>query len=182
MAGYDDFILYDGIQKDLENLETLKFGSEEWKRVSDSIDKRYNTVVNEARLGSEISEKDERLELEQARFVLEQSRHDFEQKRFEREADIREKEIEQRLELEKARWDLDWSRHDLEQKRFERDADIREKEIEQQDRKSKREFIGRIVGIAAGIGIVGAKLIYDNSEAITDKFTLDAGAKMISGK
>lgn len=132
MAGYDDFILYDGIQKDLDKLNKLTFGSEEWKRVSDSIDKRYNTVVNEARLGNEINEKEERLELERYK--------------------------------------------------FDRDAEIREKEIEQAERRSKRELVGKIAGIGAGIGIVVCKIIYDNSESITDKFTLDAGAKMISGK
>ncbi len=132
MAGYDDFILYDGIQKDLDKLDKLTFGSEEWKRVSDSIDKRYNTVVNEARLGNEINEKEERLELERYK--------------------------------------------------FDRDAEIREKEIEQAERRSKRELIGKIAGIGAGIGIVVCKIIYDNSESHTDKFTLDAGAKMISGK
>ncbi len=132
MAGYDDFILYDGIQKDLDKLDKLTFGSEEWKRVSDSIDKRYNTVVNEARLGNEINEKEERLELERYK--------------------------------------------------FDRDAEIREKEIEQAERRSKRELIGKIAGIGAGIGIVVCKIIYDNSESLTDKFTLDAGAKMISGK
>lgn len=132
MAGYDDFILYDGIQKDLDKLNKLTFGSEEWKRVSDSIDKRYNTVVNEARLGNEINEKEERLELERYK--------------------------------------------------FDRDAEIREKEIEQAERRSKRELIGKIAGIGAGIGIVVCKIIYDNSESLTDKFTLDAGAKMISGK
>lgn len=132
MAGYDDFILYDGIQKDLDKLNKLTFGSEEWKRVSDSIDKRYNTVVNEARLGNEINEKEERLELERYK--------------------------------------------------FDRDAEIREKEIEQAERRSKRELVGKIAGIGAGIGIVVCKIIYDNSESLTDKFTLDAGAKMISGK
>lgn len=132
MAGYDDFILYEGIQKDLDKLNKLTFGSEEWKRVSDSIDKRYNTVVNEARLGNEISEKEERLELERYK--------------------------------------------------FDRDAEIREKEIEQAERRSKRELVGKIAGIGAGIGIVVCKIIYDNSESLTDKFTLDAGAKMISGK
>lgn len=132
MAGYDDFILYDGIQKDLDKLDKLTFGSEEWKRVSDSIDKRYNTVVNEARLGNEINEKEERLELERYK--------------------------------------------------FDRDAEIREKEIEQAERRSKRELVGKIAGIGAGIGIVVCKIIYDNSESLTDKFTLDAGAKMISGK
>lgn len=132
MAGYDEFILYDGIQEDLDKLNKLQFGSEDWKRASDSIDKRYNTVVNEARLGNEIAEREDRLKLEQMK--------------------------------------------------FERDAELRELEIEQQDRKSKRDLIGKIIGVVAGIGIVGAKIIYDNSESITDKFTLDAGSKMINGK
>lgn len=132
MAGYDDFILYEGIQKDLDKVNKLSFGSEEWKRVSDSIDKRYNTMVNEARLGNEIEERQGRLELEKYK--------------------------------------------------FDRDAEIREKEIEQAERKSKRDLIGKIAGIGAGIGIVVCKIIYDNSESLTDKFTLDAGAKMISGK
>ena len=70
----------------------------------------------------------------------------------------------------------------LEQMKFERDAEIRELEIEQQDRKSKRELIGKVIGVIAGIGIVAAKLVYDNSDAITDKFTLDAGSKMINSK
>ena len=132
MAGYDDFILYEGIQKDLDKVNKLSFGSEEWKRVSDSIDKRYNTMVNEARLGNEIEERQGRLELEKYK--------------------------------------------------FDRDAEIREKEIEQAERRSKRDLIGKIAGIGAGLGIVVCKIIYDNSESITDKFTLDAGAKMISGK
>ena len=132
MAGYDEFILYDGIQEDLDKLNKLQFGSEDWKRASDSIDKRYNTVVNEARLGNEIAEREDRLKLEQMK--------------------------------------------------FERDAELRELEIEQQDRKSKRDLIGKVIGVVAGIGIVGAKIIYDNSESITDKFTLDAGSKMINGK
>ena len=132
MAGYDDFILYDGIAEDLDKMKQLTFGSEDWKRVSDSIDKRYNTVVNECKLSNELAEKEERLKLEQMK--------------------------------------------------FERDAEIRELEIEQQDRKSKRELIGKVIGVIAGIGIVAAKLVYDNSDAITDKFTLDAGSKMINSK
>ena len=56
MAGYDDFILYDGIAEDLDKMKQLTFGSEDWKRVSDSIDKRYNTVVNECKLSNELAE------------------------------------------------------------------------------------------------------------------------------
>lgn len=132
MGVYSYVGLYEKLEEDIESIDKLQYGSEDWKRVQDSIDKRYNTTLAEARLTNELAEKEARLELER----------------------------------EKA----------------ERDAELRELEAEVADKKSKREFIGKIVGIIAGIGIVGAKLIYDNSDAITDKFTLDAGSKMISGK
>lgn len=74
------------------------------------------------------------------------------------------------------------ARIELERKKAEKEAELRELEAEVADKKSKREFIGKIAGIGAGILIVFGKLLYDNSDAITDKFTLDAGAKMINNK
>lgn len=132
MAEYDDYVLYNNMSEDMDKVNKLDFGSEEWKRVQDSIDKRYNTTLSEAKLGAELAEKEARLELE-------------------------------RMKAEK-------------------DAKLREYEAEVADKKSKREFIGKIAGIGAGIAIVFGKIIYDNSEAITDKFTLDAGSKMINNK
>ena len=132
MANYEDFVLYENLSEDLDKVDKLAFGSDEWKRVQDSIDKRYNTTLAEARLGAELSEKEARMELE-------------------------------RMKAEK-------------------DAELRELEAEVADKKSKREFIGKLAGIGAGIMIVFGKLLYDNSEAITDKFTLDAGSKLINNK
>lgn len=74
------------------------------------------------------------------------------------------------------------ARMELEREKAERDAELRRLEIEIADKKSKRESKGKILGIGAGLLIVFGKILYDNSDAITDKFTLDAGAKMISGK
>ena len=132
MSVYDDLDLYHGLEEDMDRLNKLEFGSEEWKRAADSIDKRYNTVVNEARLGNEVEEKLAKLKLEQFK--------------------------------------------------AEEDARLREKEAEVADRKSKREFIGKCLAVFAGVGIVFGKIAYDNSDAITDKFTLDAGSKMINSK
>lgn len=132
MAEYDDYVLYNNMSEDMDKVNKLEFGSEEWKRVQDSIDKRYNTTLSEAKLGAELAEKEARLELE-------------------------------RMKAEK-------------------DAELREYEAEVADKKSKREFIGKLAGIGAGIAIVFGKIAYDNSEAITDKFTLDAGSKMINSK
>lgn len=132
MADYNDFVLYEDISEDRDKVKKLAFGSDEWKKVQDSIDKRYNTTLAEARLGAELSEKEARMELEKMK--------------------------------------------------AEKDAELRELEAEVADKKSKREFIGKLAGIGAGIMIVFGKLLYDNSEAITDKFTLDAGSKLINNK
>lgn len=132
MANYEDFVLYDTLTEDLDKVKKLELGSENWKRVQDSIDKRYNTTMAELRMFKELEEKEARIKLEQ----------------------------------EKA----------------EKDAELREFEATMADKKSKREFIGKLAGIGAGIAIVFGKILYDNSEAITDKFTLDAGSKMINNK
>lgn len=132
MAEYDDYVLYNSVSEDMDKVNKLAFGSEDWKRVQDSIDKRYNTTLAEAKLGAELAEKEARLELERMK--------------------------------------------------AENDAELRKLEAEVAEKKSKREFIGKITGIGAGIAIVFGKIIYDNSEAITDKFTLDAGSKMINNK
>lgn len=132
MAEYDDYVLYNSTSEDMDKVNKLTFGSEDWKRAQDSIDKRYNTTLAEAKLGAELAEKEARLELE-------------------------------RMKAEK-------------------DVKLRELEAKVADKKSKREFIGKLAGIGAGIAIVFGKIIYDNSEAITDKFTLDAGSKMINNK
>ena len=132
MASYEDFVLYETLTEDLDKVNKLEFGSENWKRVQDSIDKRYNTTMAELKLGRELDQKEAQMELEK----------------------------------EKAK----------------RDAELREFEAKMADKKSKREFIGKLAGIGAGIMIVFGKILYDNSEAITDKFTLDAGSKMISSK
>lgn len=132
MANYEDFVLYDTLTEDLDKVKKLELGSENWKRVQDSIDKRYNTTMAELRMFKELEEKEARMKLEQ----------------------------------EKA----------------EKDAELREFEATMADKKSKREFIGKLAGIGAGIAIVFGKILYDNSEAITDKFTLDAGSKMINNK
>jgi len=132
MAAYEDYILYEPLTEDMDRVKKLEFGSDEWKRVQDSIDKRYNTTLAEARLGAELAEKEARTELEKMK--------------------------------------------------AEKDAELRELEAEMADKKSRREFIGKIAGIGAGILIVFGKILYDNSEAITDKFTLDAGSKMINNK
>lgn len=132
MANYEDFVLYDTLTEDLDKVKKLELGSENWKRVQDSIDKRYNTTMAELRMFKELEEKEARMKLEQ----------------------------------EKA----------------EKDAELREYEATMADKKSKREFIGKLAGIGAGIAIVFGKILYDNSEAITDKFTLDAGSKMINNK
>lgn len=128
----DNYVLYDSVSEDLDKVNKLTFGSEEWKRVQDSIDKRYNTTLAEAKLGVELAERESRLKLEKMK--------------------------------------------------AEKDIELRELEAEVADKKSKREFWGKIAAIAAGIGMVFGKLLYDNSEAITDKFTLDAGFKMINNK
>ena len=132
MANYEDFVLYDTLTEDLDKVKKLELGSENWKRVQDSIDKRYNTTMAELRMFKELEEKEARIKLEQ----------------------------------EKA----------------EKDAELREFEATMADKKTKREFIGKLAGIGAGILIVFGKILYDNSEAITDKFTLDAGSKMINNK
>ena len=132
MASYEDFVLYETLTEDLDKVNKLEFGSENWKRVQDSIDKRYNTTMAELKLGRELDQREAQMELEK----------------------------------EKAK----------------RDAELREFEAKMADKKSKREFIGKLAGIGAGIMIVFGKILYDNSEAITDKFTLDAGSKMISSK
>lgn len=132
MADYNDFVLFEPLSEDIDKVKKLQLGSDEWKKVQDSIDKRYNTTLAEARLGAELAEKEARMELEK--------------------------------------------------RKAEKDAELREYEAEVADRKSKREFIGKLAGIGAGIMIVFGKLLYDNSEAITDKFTLDAGSKMINNK
>ena len=132
MANYDDFILYEHLSEDIDKVKKLEFGSDEWKRVQDSIDKRYNTTLAEAKLGAELAEKEARMELEKMK--------------------------------------------------VERDAELRELEANVADKKSKREFWGKIAGIGAGIAVVFGKILYDNSDAITDKFTLDAGSKMINNK
>ena len=132
MANYEDFVLYDTLTEDLDKVKKLELGSENWKRVQDSIDKRYNTTMAELRMFKELEEKEARMALEK----------------------------------EKA----------------EKDAELREYEATMADKKSKREFIGKLAGIGAGILIVFGKILYDNSEAITDKFTLDAGSKMINNK
>ena len=132
MANYEDFVLYDTLTEDLDKVKKLELGSENWKRVQDSIDKRYNTTMAELRMFKELEEKEARIKLEQ----------------------------------EKA----------------EKDVELREYEAAMADKKSKREFIGKLAGIGAGILIVFGKILYDNSEAITDKFTLDAGSKMINNK
>ena len=132
MANYEDFVLYDTLTEDLDKVKKLELGSENWKRVQDSIDKRYNTTMAELRMFKELEEKEARMALEK----------------------------------EKA----------------EKDAELREYEATMADKKSKREFIGKLAGIGAGIAIVFGKILYDNSEAITDKFTLDAGSKMINNK
>ena len=134
MAVYDysGYGLYDDVSEDRDKVKKLEYGSEEWKRAKDSIDKQYHTVLDEARLGAELEERQARIQLER----------------------------------EKA----------------EKDAELRKLEAEVADKKSKREFKGKILGIGGGILIVAFKLLYDNSSAITDKFTLDAGAKMINGK
>lgn len=132
MANYEDFVLYENLSEDIDKVKKLEYASDEWKKAQDSIDKRYNTTLAEARLGAELAEKEARMELE-------------------------------RMKAEK-------------------DAELRELEAEVADKKSKREFIGKLAGIGAGIMIVFGKLLYDNSEAITDKFTLDAGSKLINNK
>ena len=132
MANYEDFVLYENLSEDLDKVDKLAFGSDEWKKVQDSIDKRYNTTLAEAKLGAELAEKEARMELEKMK--------------------------------------------------AEKDAELRELEAEVADKKSKREFIGKLAGIGAGIMIVFGKILYDNSEAITDKFTLDAGSKLINNK
>ena len=132
MANYEDFVLYDTLTEDLDKVKKLEIGSENWKRVQDSIDKRYNTTMAELRMFKELEEKEARMAFEK----------------------------------EKA----------------EKDAELREFEATMADKKSKREFIGKLAGIGAGIAIVFGKILYDNSEAITDKFTLDAGSKMINNK
>lgn len=132
MADYDEILLYSNLTDDMTKVNKLEFGSENWKRVQDSIDKRYNTVMAETKLSSELADREARME----------------------------------LEMRKA----------------EKDAELREYEAEVADKKSKREFIGKLAGIGAGILIVFGKLLYDNSEAITDKFTLDAGSKLINNK
>lgn len=132
MANYEDFVLYENLSEDLDKVKKLEFASDEWKKVQDSIDKRYNTTLAEAKLGAELAEKEARMELEKMK--------------------------------------------------AEKDAELRELEAEVADKKSKREFIGKLAGIGAGIMIVFGKILYDNSEAITDKFTLDAGSKLINNK
>lgn len=132
MANYEDFVLYDTLTEDLDKVKKLELGSENWKRVQDSIDKRYNTTMSELRMFKELEEK----------------------------------EAKMAFEKEKA----------------EKEAELREFEATVADKKSKREFIGKLAGIGAGILIVFGKILYDNSEAITDKFTLDAGSKMINNK
>lgn len=132
MANYDDFILYEHLSEDIDKVKKLEFGSDEWKRVQDSIDKRYNTTLAEAKLGAELAEKEARMELEKMK--------------------------------------------------VEKDAELRELEANVAEKKSKREFWGKIAGIGAGIAVVFGKILYDNSDAITDKFTLDAGSKMINNK
>ena len=132
MANYEDFVLYDTLTEDLDKVKKLELGSENWKRVQDSIDKRYNTTMSELKMFKELEEK----------------------------------EAKMAFEKEKA----------------EKEAELREFEATVADKKSKREFIGKLAGIGAGIAIVFGKILYDNSEAITDKFTLDAGSKMINNK
>ena len=132
MSVYDELDLYPSLEEDMDRLNRLEFGSEEWKRAADSIDKRYNTVVNEAKIGMEMDERQSRLNLEYFK--------------------------------------------------AEKDAELRNKEAEIADRKSKRELIGKVLGVIGGIGIVVGKIVYDNSESITDTFTLNAGSKMTSGK
>ena len=132
MASYDDFVLYETLTEDLDKVNKLEFGSENWKRVQDSIDKRYNTTMAELKLGRELDQREAQMELEKEKAKI--------------------------------------------------DAELREFEAKMADKKSKREFIGKLAGIGAGIMIVFGKILYDNSEAITDKFTLDAGSKMISSK
>lgn len=129
---YEDFIFRDGVEEDIEKAKKLEFGSENWKRVMDSADKRHNTTLAEAKLSAEMQEKEARLELEKMK--------------------------------------------------LENEADCRRLEAEIAEKKSKREFIGKLVGVGGGIAIVFGKIIYDNSEAITDKFTLDAGSKLANSK
>ena len=62
------------------------------------------------------------------------------------------------------------------------DIRLRELETKVADKKSKRELIGKIVGVTAGVLIVGFKWIYDNSEHLFDKFTADQANKMINSK
>jgi len=132
MADYNDFALYEDISEDRDKVKKLEFGSDEWKRVQDSIDKRYNTTLAEAKLGAELAEKEARMELEKMK--------------------------------------------------AEKDAELRELEAEVADKKSKREFIGKLAGIGTGILIVFGKILYDNSDAITDKFVLDTASKMANNK
>ena len=132
MADYNDFVLYEDISEDRDKVKKLEFGSDEWKKVQDSIDKRYNTTLAEAKLGAEIAEKEARMELEKMK--------------------------------------------------AETDAKLREYEAEVADKKSKREFIGKLAGIGFGGFLVIGKLLWDNSDAITDKFTLDTAAKMANNK
>ena len=132
MSVYDELDLYPDLEEDMDKAKRLEFGSEAWKRAEDSIDKRYNTVVNEAVKGREMEERESKLKLE-------------------------------------------WFK-------AEKDAELRNKEAEIADRKSKRELIGKVLGVVGGLGIVVGKIVYDNSESITDTFTLNAGSKMASGK
>ena len=129
---YEDFIFRDGVEEDIEKAKKLEFGSEDWKRVMDSADKRHNTTLAEAKLSAEMQEKEARLELE-------------------------------RMKLEN-------------------EVEIRRLEAEIAEKKSKREHIGKLAGIGAGVIVIFGKIMYDNSEAITDKFTLDAGSKLINNK
>lgn len=132
MAEYDDYVLYNSISEDMDKVNKLTFGSEDWKRVEDSIDKRYNTTLAEAKLGAELAEKEARLELE-------------------------------RMKAEK-------------------DVELRKLEAEVADKKSKRELIGKFAGIGFGGLLVFGKILYDNSESITDKFVLDTASKLANGK
>lgn len=190
MADYNDYVLYDGVTEDMEDVKNLTKGSEDWKRVQDSIDKRYNTTLAEARLGAELSEKEARIELERMKIEKElelnerrladeladrKARLELDKKKAEREADIAEERLVQEFSDKSEKLIFEKEKARME-------SDIRKYEAEVADKKSKREFIGKLAGIGAGIMIVFGKIIYDNSEAITDKFTLDAGSKMINNK
>ena len=54
MEDLDKLMLMDDVMEDMEKIKRLEFGSDEWKKVQDSIDKRYNTTLAEIRMSVEL--------------------------------------------------------------------------------------------------------------------------------